>query len=119
VVEDQLSPFGLKSCNCRGTLKIIESPRVYELDSILTFMFLQKTTEEKVLEAAKTESKNVVLVYASDKAMDFAPKPLPLALEVGSLYSVPPCITNFSRLLFGTTTCFSKPNLGTRMHKVK
>lgn len=42
----------------------------------------QKTTEEKVLEAAKTESKNMLLVYASEKAMDFEVKPLPASLQV-------------------------------------
>ncbi|EPE34655.1 hypothetical protein GLAREA_10349 [Glarea lozoyensis ATCC 20868] len=32
---------------------------------------VEKTTLEKVLEAAKTESKNITLVYASEKAMEF------------------------------------------------
>jgi hypothetical protein len=32
---------------------------------------IQKTTEETVLNAAKNESKNITLVYASEKAMEF------------------------------------------------
>jgi hypothetical protein len=44
--------------------------------------FLQKTTEAKVLEAAKTESKNVILVYASERAMDHQNIALPKPLDV-------------------------------------
>jgi hypothetical protein len=32
---------------------------------------VQKTTEDKVLDVAKNESKNITLVYASEKAMEF------------------------------------------------
>ncbi|KAH8821644.1 hypothetical protein F5884DRAFT_96464 [Xylogone sp. PMI_703] len=42
---------------------------------------VQKTTLEKVLKSAKSESKNSILVYASEKAMQWPSKPLPTALE--------------------------------------
>jgi len=42
----------------------------------------QKTTEEKVLEAAKNESNNTILVYASEKALNFQKHALPKALDV-------------------------------------
>ncbi|KAH6684481.1 hypothetical protein B0J14DRAFT_572979 [Halenospora varia] len=42
---------------------------------------VEKTTEDKVLVAAKTESKNITLVYASEAAMDYPWKPLPDDLE--------------------------------------
>jgi hypothetical protein len=46
--------------------------------------YIQKTTEEDVLHAAKNESKNVTLVYASEKAMEFKleTQALPGPLEV-------------------------------------
>ncbi|TVY84170.1 hypothetical protein LSUE1_G000958 [Lachnellula suecica] len=44
-------------------------------------VIVEKTTEDKVLEAAKTESRNILLVYASDKAMSFENKALPPPLE--------------------------------------
>lgn len=52
----------------------------------------QKTTEEEVLEAAKSykfEDSSSLLVYASDKAMSWERKPLPKALEVCTPLSVP------------------------------
>ncbi|KAH8683014.1 hypothetical protein BGZ60DRAFT_208922 [Tricladium varicosporioides] len=42
---------------------------------------VEKTTEDMVLQAAKTESKNITLVYASEAAMDYPWKPLPDELE--------------------------------------
>lgn len=44
-------------------------------------MLEQKTTEDKVLEAA-SESSNSLLVYASEKAMNWIPQSLPHPLEV-------------------------------------
>ena len=38
-----------------------------------------------MLQATKTESKNMMLVYASEKAMDFEVKTLPPNLEVCDL----------------------------------
>jgi hypothetical protein len=52
----------------------------------------QKTTEEEVLEAAKSykfEDSSSLLVYASDKAMSWERKPLPKALEVCTPLSIP------------------------------
>ncbi|TVY42972.1 hypothetical protein LSUB1_G001284 [Lachnellula subtilissima] len=42
---------------------------------------IEKTTEETVLEATKSESKTMMLVYASEEAMNFEAKPLPANLE--------------------------------------
>ncbi|CZR60074.1 uncharacterized protein PAC_09969 [Phialocephala subalpina] len=42
---------------------------------------VEKTTTEKVLEAAKSDSKNTLLVYASEKAMDHPHIALPKSLE--------------------------------------
>lgn len=42
---------------------------------------VEKTTTEKVLEAAKSESKNTLLVYASEKAMNYPPIALSKTLE--------------------------------------
>ncbi|CAG8952025.1 hypothetical protein HYFRA_00000761 [Hymenoscyphus fraxineus] len=42
---------------------------------------VEKTTEENVLEAAKNESKNTILVYASESAMEHTNYPLPSALD--------------------------------------
>lgn len=46
----------------------------------------QKTTEYNVLEAAKSESKNIILVYANEKAMTWNMKPLPIPLEVRVIF---------------------------------
>jgi hypothetical protein len=70
----------------------------------------QKVTEKKVLEAAKTESKNFLLVYASEKAMQFEPKPLPHPLEVRlSLLGIYFLLT-YDRPSSGMTINASKPN---------
>jgi hypothetical protein len=61
------------------------SARCY-LETAFTYQ-LQKTSEEKVLEAAKTETKVPLLVYASEKAMQFESKPLPIALEVCDVHT--------------------------------
>jgi len=43
---------------------------------------VEKTTQEDVLEAAMKETKNLILVYASEAAMQWPINPLPPALEV-------------------------------------
>ena len=64
MVANTLPYVGLKSSFCRGMVLSLSSDKF-----VLTAT--KKTTEEKVLLAAKEESKNITLVYASEKAMEF------------------------------------------------
>lgn len=80
----------------------------------------QKTTEEKVLEAAKTESKNILLVYASEKAMDFEVKPLPTSLQVCNVLGWYWCLISdvLIRTSLGLTTVFSIKSCETQMIQI-
>jgi hypothetical protein len=67
----------------------------------------QKTTLEEALEAAKcfdSQDGSVLLVYASEKAMSWERKPLPKALEVGTLFDTAYALLTCVRLLSGMTT---------------
>lgn len=91
MVEDKLCIIRNESYYCRGVFKMF--PKLFsDCSEHVTDIVQKKTTEETVLEAARTyksEDKFSLLVYASDKAMSWERQPLPKALEVCVLLEIP------------------------------
>jgi hypothetical protein len=69
------------------TVRLISALIFFTLKVILTNLCIQKVSLEEVLDAAMAESKHLLLIYANEKAMAEAIKPLPDSLEV-SLFAV-------------------------------